>query len=239
MSPDMVEKMCEICRDFTNCPPAACEFPEPYVPYVARPWSGLLIVGSSENLGPGGVGLAYKNLLSGMTPEQRITRLGPPSLVSGRPWDNPAVKLGLVAVWPDIDLSVLSYSNAIPWTSTTGGSDDNLTDEMKTTATRFWRLLLGTMKPQIKQIILLGKMAKSVIDAAATPASIRIPTLNVRHPAARGLPGASTLFDGEDSLRRYPEVACAAKRLRTTASAKEILFACHMVSQAVSQRSNW
>jgi hypothetical protein len=132
-----------------------------------------------------------------------------------------------------------SYSNAIPWTSKAGGKDADLTDEMEKTATRLWYFLLETMKPQLKQMILLGNIAKSVIHTAATAASIRIPTLNVWHPAAQGLAVAAKLFDAEDSLRRYPEVACAAKRLGTPAAAKEILFACHMVSQAVSQCRNW
>jgi hypothetical protein len=96
---------------------------------------------------------------------------------------------------------------------------------MQQRAAEFWRDLVGVWQPDFKPLILLGKIAANVMDAAGIKDAIRL-----RLPSPKNIQRVCGMFDPKDLLERYPEVNTAGKGLGLAFNPSNVFFACHAVS---------
>lgn len=183
--------------------------PEPYAPFIPRNWNGILILAEAQNLSKRSQ--EYRNKL--------------------QPWDNGALKLAALAMFPKESLEGFGVSNAVPWSIVKDNdSNKNPTDSLERRARGFWLEVLPILKP--KKIICAGRVASRVIGAHASTTMLRL-------PAPHFINGLSDLFDHKDLLNRYPEVKLGLSNL-PGASMKDlpgkILYACHAVSKSKADK---
>ena len=218
-----------LCREFADRAPDGVIFPEPYLPYVPAKWNGVLVLAEAQNLGNPEAG--HVLWLEGLPPEERIKRLyiahslGQDLGVG--PWDNGITKLALKAMTPNLCLNKVAVSNAVPWSCRGEGvANVNPTAEMKDMAVDFWRELFAIWRPELKALILLGKVASDVMTRTGAGDD----ALELRLPVPQNLYRSCGMFDQGDLLTRFPEVRRAADELGVTPNLSEVFFACHAVS---------
>jgi len=203
--------------------------PEPYAPFIPQNWNGILILAEAQNLSKRSQ--EYRNKLRTLSKKDRILRLYMdifPGGIGIQPWDNGALKLAALAMFPKESLEGFAVSNAVPWSLVKGNdSNKNPTNSIEKRASHFWLELLPLLKP--KKIICAGRVASRVIGANASATMLRL-------PAPHFINGLSDLFDHRDLLNRYPEVKQALSNLPGARSIKDlpgkILYACHAVSKS-------
>lgn len=203
--------------------------PEPYAPFIPQNWNGILILAEAQNLSKRSQ--EYRNKLRGLSKKDRFLRLYLdifPDGIGIQPWDNGALKLAALAMFPKESPEEFAVSNAVPWSLVKGNdSNKNPTDSLEKLARDFWLELLPILKP--KKIICAGRVASRVIGAQASATMLRL-------PAPHFVNGLSDLFDNIDLLNRYPEVKRALSNLPGAKSIKglpgKVLYACHAVSKS-------
>jgi len=226
MNLDRVIKVCERHNLPNRFRPV---IPEPYAPYIPKSWNGILILAEAQNLSKRSQ--EYRTKLRTLSKKDRILRLYVDILPDGvgiQPWDNGALKLAALAMYPKESLERFAVSNAVPWSIVKGNdSNKNPTDSIEKRASDFWIEILPIIKP--KRIICAGRVASRVIGDNASATMLRL-------PAPHFINGLSDLFDHRDLLNRYPEVSKALSTLPGARSMKDrpgkILYACHAVSKS-------
>lgn len=204
--------------------------PEPYIPWLPYRWNRVLVLAEAQNLST--KNQAYVDFLMGLPREERFQRLGRrgPPTIGIQPWDDGSLPLAMAAVYPDLATTEFAVSNAVVWSlRTVAGTNANPNDELTAAAIAYWLEVLPILKPQ--QIVCAGAMARKVIEAAW-----KRPPLALRSPSPLSFSKIAGLFDTDDLLCRYKEVARALERYPEFGAApyrrNTILFACHAVSVA-------
>lgn len=203
--------------------------PESYAPLIPQNWNGILILAEAQNLSKRSQ--EYRVKLRTLSKRDRILRLYLnifPDGVGIQPWDNGALKLAALAMFPKESLEGFAVSNAVPWSLVkSNDSNKNPTDSIEKRARDFWIELLPILKP--KRIICAGRVAARVIGPQASATMLRL-------PAPHFINGLSDLFNHRDLLNRYPEVKRALSNLPGAKTMKslpgKILYACHAVSKS-------
>jgi len=204
--------------------------PEPYVPYVPRPWNGTLILAEAQNLSPKTNG-EYRQRLLAARAEHRMTRLGTLANIGIQPWDDGSLKLAVAAACrcrPE----ETAVSNAVPWSRVNPeGNNFSPSRTMIDLAAGFWGDILRVLAPA--RVIACGKVASRVIGVA----SGHMPQCAIhrwRLPSPSAMSRVSGMFSETDLLSRYPEVAQVRRRHPEWAAApyarNKVFFACHAVS---------
>jgi hypothetical protein len=208
--------------------------PEPYAPLIPKNWNGILVLAEAQNLSKRSND--YRNRLRALSKKDRYLRLYLDILPDGigiQPWDNGALKLAALAMYPKESLERFAVSNAVPWSVVKGNdSNKNPTDSIEKHAKDFWLEILSLLKPE--RIICAGRVASRVIGNHSSATMLRL-------PAPHFINGLSDLFDHRDLLNRYPEVSRALSRLPGARSMKDlsgkILYACHAVSKCKADKA--
>ena len=227
-----------VCRKFTGAAPAKVTVPEPYLPYVPDPWNGILVLAEAQQLASAN---EYREWLLGLSSDERIRRLylRSPDNIGVGPWDDGSIKLGLLAMLPELRLTEVAVSNAVPWSWAKGRSNQNPTEEMQKIAAAFWRELLTAWRPEIRCVVAVGKPAQSVMTASEVKTQI-VPLAS----SSRNFMGrVRWLFDPDDLLRHYPDVqrATEAVGIRLEGDKEfhnKVFFACHAVSVGRQKLAN-
>ena len=225
------EAMLEICLRFTDEAPEGYVVREPYVPLVPQGWNGLLALAEAQNLADPEDD--YVKRLDDLSPKERMQRLKPTYPVGIEPWDDGSMKLMLKSMIPSIGLSRVAVSNAVPWSfRTEGRSNLSPPDKAQVKAAEFWREMLNALAPSLSLVVAFGNVAEYVIQEAGWTGhfvKLRLPSPSARYRLAN-------MFDTNDLLTRFPEVAFAWANLPKpdpsleTLALGQVLFACHAVS---------
>lgn len=248
---DQEKTLLEVCRKYTSDAPANVMFPEPYLPYKRKKWNGILVLAESQVIR--NKQEKYAQWLQGLTPEQRMTRLGrkdptPPyadkrDKIGIGPWDNGTIKLALQAIFervePKLKLEDVAVSNAVPWTRTGTGKNLNPGEEMQVKAAKFWEEIVAVWKPDIKALLVLGNVAERVMRKAGVLEKYAKNWLKLRLPSPNAINRVSGMFSCDDLKARFPEVPKALDALKMAENVEQykmkVFFACHAVSLGVGK----
>ncbi len=229
-----LDDLMEICRKYYRKAPPGVVFKEPYIPYVPKPWNGVLVLAEAQNISSSDD--EYAKRLRSLSRDASFKRLGHwRGDIGIGPWDGGYAKLALKAMLPTIAVERTAVSNAVPWTKREReGKNANPDDDMIELAAEFWEELLSAWKPEIRLLVVLGNVAKYVMDEAR--ALDKYVYVKLRLPSQRAMYQVSGLFDPDDLKRRYPEVGRAVEALGMTGKKEpddlvhQFFFACHAVS---------
>jgi len=234
--------------------------PEPYRPYMPENWNGILVLAESQNISPGDEYDKWLNELK-TEPGKLMTRLeqipykNKPDWIGVGPWDDGTVKLALQAIFEGANLDLkfedVAVSNAVPWTYKSVDKNLNPDDEMQTKnkmeakAAEFWEEIFDVWQPDIKALLVLGNVAKSVMELAGV---LREKYLKLRLPSPNVIDRVRGMFCCDDlEENRFPEVKKAREYLEAQGyleegqdkNKRQIFFACHAVSLGVPKFKEW
>ncbi len=199
---------------------------EPYIPFVPQKWNGVLVLAESQNMSKKNG--QYVKWLKGHSRDEKIKRLYlKENEVGIQPWDDNSLKLAVEAAF-GVLASETAVSNAVLW-SQRGDDDQNANPdkELQQASSLLWEELLPVLNPTL--VICCGKIAKDVIADTEWPGK----TLSLRLPSPSALSRISGMFDEDDLLKRYPEVARVIKKHPewiTGYKKNKTFFTCHAVS---------
>jgi hypothetical protein len=205
-----------------------------YLPFISEKWCRVLILAEAQN--HSAKNQEYVDWLKKLKREDRIKRLFLRSDQLGiYPWDDGSLKLAALSIFPDEETDRFAVGNAVFWSMRKeNGSNANPNDEMIEKSIVLWKKLFEVWRPDL--IIAAGNIAKTVVKT-----SWEGNTLFLRLPAKTAMSRVSGMFDHEDLLERYPEVAeTLAKHpdlIKDGYIKNKIFFACHAVSIAKAERS--
>lgn len=184
--------------------------PEPYVPHFpADPetWNGILVVAEAQNLSDKVAHYRSKllDLSRNGRSEELCDRLNLPLFKDGEeigigPWDDGTIKLSLACIRGLEAVDRVAVSNAVVWSSSEGGSSEHLRREMVDASVRFWRGMLGVLRP--KEILAFGATARNVMSRAGYP---KDQLLSLPGPFGRALQ-IGFKMDVSRLLQGFPEV---------------------------------
>ena len=241
------EVLLEVCKQHIYQEIEHVVVPEPYLPYKPKKWNGILVLAESQVIR--NKEEEYAKWLQGLTPEQRMTRLGrkdpkPPypdkrDKIGVGPWDDGTIKLALQAIFKGAELGLklenVAVSNAVPWTRKSGGKNLNPDDRMEAKAADFWRDIFYMWKPDIKVLAVLGNIAERVMTEAGIWEKHSKNWLKLRLPSRNVINRVYKMFDPADLEVRFPEVQKAKEALRMDFKPWQVFFACHAVSLGVGK----
>jgi len=224
--------------------------PEPYLPYMPENWNGILVLAESQNISPGD---EYDKWLDELKtePGKLMTRLeqipykNKPDWIGVGPWDDGTIKLALQAIFEGANLALkledVAVSNAVPWTKKTNGRNVNPDkEEMQPKAAKFWKNIFDVWQPDIKALVILGKVAKEVMASADVKEE---KCLKLRLPSPKGINPVSGMFSCDDLKERFTEVQKALDTLKMNKEVKQykmkVFYACHAVSLGVPRFKEW
>ena len=200
--------------------------PEAYIPYFPPNWNGYLVLGEAQNLS--NHNNIYVQELKKSQPRDRMNRLARRLAVA--PWDDGALPCAVEAAFR-LNAGETAVSNAVPWSRTTPNGNGNQapSDTMIYQAVHFWTGLLPLIKPA--HIITAGRVAQQVISDADR--ANNYPRSSIRLPSPQAMSRISSMFEVDDLLARFPEVARVVKARPAwfeTYKRNKVFFACHAVS---------
>ncbi|PSU50119.1 hypothetical protein C9J12_05080 [Photobacterium frigidiphilum] len=224
---DEKEQLIDICKQYVLPSDENVVIKEPYIPYIPHRWNRILVLAESQNLSSSNGD--YVEILSEMSVEQRIQRLGSSSdYVGVYPWDDGSMKLAVEASLQVKALEV-GVSNAVLW-SQRGAKKENVNPDLnlQQLSSEVWSQLLPILNPQV--VVCCGKIAQNVISKANWHGTV----INFRLPAKNAMSRVSGMFNEADLLKRYPEVSLIVDEnpswLDGGYRQNKIFFACHAVS---------
>lgn len=203
--------------------------PEPYIPFIPSNWNGCLILAEAQNHSKKND--AYLSRLKRLISEAKMLRLYEEEDKLGcQPWDDGSLKFALACISDDAP-ERWAVCNAVLWSRRSpSGSNATPSDFMKNNSVTVWTQYLEVLKP--RWIVAAGKVAREVIDKADYTGD----RLNLLLPSPLNLQRLSTLFETDDLLKRFPEVASKLEKYGNLIEGKgysnKILYACHVVSMS-------
>jgi len=213
--------------------PKESEFtvPEPYVPHIPPQWNGMLVLAEAQNHGD--VHGEYMTWLASLSRRDRLRRLYLRGSDLGiQPWDDGSLKLALDAAFP-YPAQRWAVSNAVLWSQVDSeGRNVRPSERACTRSAGVWARMLPILRPDL--IVTAGRVAQDTVTAALSRSAFGCARLALRLPSPMSISRVSSMFDLDDLLSRFPEVARAEQRHpKWTASGyrrNKIFFACHAVS---------
>ncbi len=229
LEPLSLDRLVRICRKHVLPSESCAVVPEPYVPYVPPKWNGVLVTAEAQNLSS--TNAAYISWLNAQGATGRIRRLYDYPQIGVAPWTDGTIQIALEAALGVVPEQV-AVSNAVPW-SILGDKKRNAnpSDQMIERARSFWSEMLSSLQPKI--LVVCGKVGSLVFSDAVRSSSPETKSYQLCNSSSTLLSRISNLFDADDLLNRYPEVAqVVARRDELTKSYRrnKIFFACHAFS---------
>lgn len=222
----MHEALHRICERHILPESLGAVFAETYYPHLPEKWNGILVLAEAQNLADSKS--AYVRYLAALSPDDRIRRLNLGDGQGVMPWRDGSLPLGLAALLPDEPMEAYAVSNAVPWSlQEAPGRNANPNKALIEKARLFWTEIFPELKPQL--VVASGAIARDVVATTFDG-----PVLHIRLPSPNAMARVASLFDPDDLLRRYPEVAQALDRLpwikELSYLHNKIFFACHVLS---------
>lgn len=227
----MHEALRQICEKHILSKSFGAVFVEPYYPHLPEKWNGILVLAEAQNLSD--PENAYVRGLAALSPEDRIRRLNLGDGQGVMPWHDGSLPVGLAALFPDEPMEAYAVSNAVPWSLREApGRNANPNKALIEKARFFWADMFPVLKPKL--VVASGAIARDVVSATYDG-----PVIHVRLPSPNAMARVASLFDPDDLLCRYPEVAQALDRLpwikKVSYLHNKIFFACHVLSVGKAQ----
>ena len=222
----MISNLITICKKHMLLASVKAVVREPYIPFVPKKWNGVLVLAESQNMSKKND--HYVKWLKGYSRDEKIKRLYlKEDEVGIQPWDDNSLKLAVEAAFGCLAIDT-AVSNAVLWSQRgDGGVNINPDKELQKASSLLWEVLLPVLNPSL--VICCGKIAKDVIANTGWTGK----TLSLRLPSPSALSRISGMFDEDDLLKRYPEVARVIKKHPEWIKGykkNKIFFACHAVS---------
>lgn len=226
------EEMLRVCRGHVLPAGTRAVVPEPYVPLFPDRWNGVLVLAEAQNLG--GRNSTYREMLLGMSPEDRMARLGrgvyDDEIGGVHPWTDKTLRFAVEAAL-GVASDECAVSNAVPWSQmNTEGNNTNPSGELVKKAIPFWQELLPVIAPSM--VLACGRVARRVLEGISPRGDAPWEVRFLCHPSTQATAPLVPLYADEVVERDFPEVArLAAVRtewLRLYRRNK-IAYACHAI----------
>lgn len=161
----LVQQLVEVClRHILPPPDEPVVVPEPYIPYIPQSWNGALVLAEAQNLADRWG--AYREVLLGWSPEERMARLGRrDGLLDVHPWDDGWLPMAIFVGFR-LKPEETAVSNAILWSQTAKGTAENARPSraLRRKSAEVWAELLGTLRPD--HVVTSGTYAHEVLRSA-------------------------------------------------------------------------